>query len=241
MWDVDTEQPYKTVNGVEAHGGSHGRPGPGDRRRHAVRRTRDMRRAAACRGTCCWRSRWTASNCGSRIDASPLPASAICRPGPSTPASSPAMRLRSIIDTGANAAAAATIHGYASIARPSNDLLVLNTERHFDHIGGNGYFRDLGIDVYGHASIQRTESEFRAEMAEFNAEISNPARRDRAKNRDFLSRDSPGESELRRSLKIRAWIWAIARSIFCSRPATRLATSPFMFRQTACCSAATVW
>ncbi len=84
-----------------------------------------------------------------------------------------------IVDTGANAAAAATIHGYASIARPSNRLLVLNTERHFDHIGGNGYFRECGIDVWGHASIQRSDEEFRAEIAEFNGEISNPARRHR--------------------------------------------------------------
>lgn len=82
-----------------------------------------------------------------------------------------------VVDTGANAATASTIHGYASIARPSNRLLVLNTERHFDHIGGNGFFRDLGIDVYGHVSIERPEDEFRAEVDEFNAQISNPARR----------------------------------------------------------------
>ena len=82
-----------------------------------------------------------------------------------------------IIDTGANAAAAATIHGYATTARPSNGLLVLDTERHFDHIGGNGYFRARGIDVYGHASIQRTDDEFRLEMAEFNREVSSSARR----------------------------------------------------------------
>lgn len=81
-----------------------------------------------------------------------------------------------IIDTGANAAAASTIHGYASLARP-NRLLVLNTERHFDHIGGNGFFRDLGINVYGHANIQRTEDELRAEVEEFNAQIPNAARR----------------------------------------------------------------
>ncbi len=82
-----------------------------------------------------------------------------------------------IIDTGANAAAAATIYGYASVAGPGNDLLVLNTERHFDHIGGNGYFRERGIDIYGHASIQRTDAEFLAEIEEFNGEISNPMRR----------------------------------------------------------------
>jgi glyoxylase-like metal-dependent hydrolase (beta-lactamase superfamily II) len=90
-----------------------------------------------------------------------------------------------IIDTGANAAAAATIHGYASTARPSNQLLVLDTERHFDHIGGNGYFRARGIDIYGHSSIQRTDDEFRAEMAEFNQGISSAARRAHQESRVF--------------------------------------------------------
>src|SRR3984885_14159814 len=75
-----------------------------------------------------------------------------------------------IVDTGANAAAASTIYGYASMARPSNRLLGLNTERPFDHIGGNGYFRQRGIHVHGHASIQRTADEFRAEIADFNSE-----------------------------------------------------------------------
>src|SRR5277367_3736639 len=65
-----------------------------------------------------------------------------------------------IIDTGANAAAAATIYGYASVAAKDNEFLILNTERHFDHIGGNSWFRDLGCDIYGHASIQRAEAEF---------------------------------------------------------------------------------
>ncbi len=90
-----------------------------------------------------------------------------------------------IVDTGANAAAAATIHGYALLARPSNRLLVLDTERHFDHIGGNGFFRERGIDVYGHASIDRANEEFRAEIAEFNAEISNPTRRLRHESEVF--------------------------------------------------------
>lgn len=85
-----------------------------------------------------------------------------------------------VIDTGANGAAAATLHGYAETARPSNRLLVLNTERHFDHIGGNGYFRELGVDIYGHESIQRTSLEFGAEISDFNAAIANTARRDHA-------------------------------------------------------------
>ena len=82
-----------------------------------------------------------------------------------------------IVDTGANALAAATIHGYASAVRPQNRILVIDSEQHFDHVGGNGYFRERGIDVYGHASIRRTEDEFRAEAAEFNAAIPGTARR----------------------------------------------------------------
>ncbi|HYL34709.1 MAG TPA: MBL fold metallo-hydrolase [Bryobacteraceae bacterium] len=92
-----------------------------------------------------------------------------------------------IVDTGSNAAAAGTIHGYASAVRPGNQLRVINTERHFDHIGGNGYFRELGIDVYGHANIRRTEDEFRNEIAEFNARIPDPVRRAREEARAFYA------------------------------------------------------
>jgi glyoxylase-like metal-dependent hydrolase (beta-lactamase superfamily II) len=82
-----------------------------------------------------------------------------------------------VVDTGACALSAATIHGYATAVRPSNMLAVINTERHFDHIGGNSYFRDRGIDVHGHVKLQRTEEQFRAEIEEFNSAISNPVRR----------------------------------------------------------------
>jgi len=84
-----------------------------------------------------------------------------------------------IVDTGACALAAATIHGYASAVQPNNRLTVIDTERHFDHIGGNSYFRDRGIDIYGHAELRRTEDEFRAEIDEFNSLIADPTRRAR--------------------------------------------------------------
>ena len=90
-----------------------------------------------------------------------------------------------IIDTGANTLAARTIHGYATAAAPANRVLVLNSEKHFDHIGGNGYFREQGIDVYGHAGIERSEDEFRSEMAEFNAAIGHPGRRAAAEEQAF--------------------------------------------------------
>jgi glyoxylase-like metal-dependent hydrolase (beta-lactamase superfamily II) len=74
-----------------------------------------------------------------------------------------------IIDTGANTLAARTIHGYASAVKPGNQIRVINTEKHFDHIGGNSFFRELGIDVWGHVGIARTAAEFQAEVSEFHA------------------------------------------------------------------------
>ena len=91
-----------------------------------------------------------------------------------------------IVDTGGNTLAAQTIYGYASAARPGNRLLVVNTEKHFDHIGGNSFFRERGIDVWGHAGIARTSGEFAAEIAEFNDSIPNAARRARGEARAFF-------------------------------------------------------
>jgi glyoxylase-like metal-dependent hydrolase (beta-lactamase superfamily II) len=66
-------------------------------------------------------------------------------------------------------------------------MIVVNTERHFDHIGGNSYFRERGIDVFGHGEIGRTEDEFRSEMAEFNSQVAAPARRSRGEGAVFYS------------------------------------------------------
>jgi glyoxylase-like metal-dependent hydrolase (beta-lactamase superfamily II) len=92
-----------------------------------------------------------------------------------------------IADTGANALAAATIHGYATAVRASNGLTVVNLEKHFDHIGGNSFFRARGIDIFGHPGIQRTEEEFAAEIEEFNSAIPNLARRRRQEAAAFYS------------------------------------------------------
>ena len=94
--------------------------------------------------------------------------------------------LTLVVDTGGNALAAQTIHGYASAAKPGNPLRVVNTEKHFDHIGGNGYFRELGVDVWGHAGVVRTAAEFEAEIAEFNQAIPNAARRARGEAAAFF-------------------------------------------------------
>ena len=82
-----------------------------------------------------------------------------------------------IIDTSANAAGAATILGYAKAVRPGNRIIALNTEKHFDHIGGNSYLREQGIHIYGHPGVARTPEEFDGEIEEFNEAIPNAARR----------------------------------------------------------------
>ncbi len=67
--------------------------------------------------------------------------------------------------------------GYATAARPENRIRVLNTEKHFDHIGGNAAFRAQGIEIWGHHALARTAAEFQSEIAEFNDAIPNPKRR----------------------------------------------------------------
>ncbi len=92
-----------------------------------------------------------------------------------------------IVDTGANALAAATIHGYATAVSPHNKILVINTEKHFDHIGGNSFFKAQGAEIWGHVDTQRTADEFRAEISEFNEGIANSARRHRREAEAFFS------------------------------------------------------
>jgi glyoxylase-like metal-dependent hydrolase (beta-lactamase superfamily II) len=82
-----------------------------------------------------------------------------------------------VVDTGGNALAGQTVYGYATAARPANRLRVLNTEKHFDHIGGNTFFQSHGAAIWGHHALARTPAEFRAEIAEFNDAIPNAQRR----------------------------------------------------------------
>lgn len=91
-----------------------------------------------------------------------------------------------IIDTGANALAAMTIHGYAKAAQKGNHVMVVNSEKHFDHIGGNLYFRKQGADIWGHVGIARTAAEFASEVDEFNSIIPNSRRREEREARVFF-------------------------------------------------------
>ncbi|MCP4022684.1 MAG: MBL fold metallo-hydrolase [Desulfobacteraceae bacterium] len=93
-----------------------------------------------------------------------------------------------IVDTGLNWLCAQTIFGYASTAKPDNVLLAINTEPHFDHIGGNCFFSEKNIDILGHKDINRQENEFEG-VKEFYAQfIADPARKEaREENIVFLN------------------------------------------------------
>ncbi len=91
-----------------------------------------------------------------------------------------------IIDTGMNLLAGQTIYGYASAVRADNEMIVVNCEPHFDHIGGNGFFRSRGIDIYGHPDIQRTHPQFQGEKDEYNQSILNATRQKKQETDAFF-------------------------------------------------------
>jgi cyclase len=90
-------------------------------------------------------------------------------------------RLTLIVDTGPTAYAAATILGYAQAARPANTVMAVNTELHLDHLAGNSFLREQGIDVYGHPSIARTDADLMADMTAYRASVIDPDRYDEAR------------------------------------------------------------
>lgn len=87
-----------------------------------------------------------------------------------------------VVDTGINQLSAQTIFGYACAVKPENQMLVVNTERHIDHIGGNAFFAARNVDIYGHYQIQRTAQRNAQGLAateeDYNSCITNPIRRD---------------------------------------------------------------
>lgn len=84
-----------------------------------------------------------------------------------------------IVDSGSNYLSAQTIHGYACCAAPENTLIAVNTEPHFDHIGGNCFLQEKGIIIYAHSELRRTEEEFQQTKHDYNNAISNIIRKNR--------------------------------------------------------------
>jgi len=83
-----------------------------------------------------------------------------------------------IIDSGPMYLAAQTIYGYAKNIKPENELIVVSTEKHFDHIDGNSFFRERGVKIYAHEKNIRTEEEFTEEKRYFNNIIDAVKRRE---------------------------------------------------------------
>ena len=92
-----------------------------------------------------------------------------------------------LVDTGGNLAAAQTIHGYATAVKPAQPLVAVNTEPHLDHLLGNAFFTELGVEVLGHASIARTEDDFARYQEEVRAGIADGVRRARHEERSFFA------------------------------------------------------
>ncbi len=92
-----------------------------------------------------------------------------------------------VVDTGGNLAAAQTIHGYATAVRPGQPLVAVNTEPHLDHLLGNAFFCERGVEVLGHASIARTEGDLARYQEDVRACIADRARAARHEERSFFA------------------------------------------------------
>ncbi len=82
-----------------------------------------------------------------------------------------------IVDSGGTYHSAQTIYGYTSSVKTDNELILINTEQHLDHIGGNCYFHERGILIYGHKNINRSQQELEESIIEINTAVLNEARR----------------------------------------------------------------
>lgn len=76
-----------------------------------------------------------------------------------------------IIDCGSNYLSAKTIYGYAKAVKSTNEPVAINTEPHFDHIGGNCFFKEMGVDIYGHSKINRKDEELKKTKEEYGKSI----------------------------------------------------------------------
>ena len=82
-----------------------------------------------------------------------------------------------IIDTGPNKISAQTLYGYAQSPKPDNKIIAVNTEKHLDHLGGNSFFRSMGIDIFGCDGINRSNDDLLVDLEEMNQSIQNEKRR----------------------------------------------------------------
>lgn len=92
-----------------------------------------------------------------------------------------------IVDTGGNWTCAQTIYGYAKAVNPNNERIVINTEPHFDHTGGNSFFADLGCKIYGHHNINRSTDQMDLIINEYNNCIISKVRKEKDEGKVFFA------------------------------------------------------
>jgi len=94
--------------------------------------------------------------------------------------------LTLIVDSGIHDSAAATILGYAEAVAKAPGTMLVNTEQHLDHIGGNAFFHARGIESHGHPAIRRSEADLDVFKSEYKGCIANASRRDRGERELFF-------------------------------------------------------
>lgn len=82
-----------------------------------------------------------------------------------------------IVDSGGNYLSGKTIYGYAKAVKPDNELIAINTEPHFDHVGGNCFFDEMGMSIYGHHKINRNDNELEGVKKEYRQCITSDLRK----------------------------------------------------------------
>jgi glyoxylase-like metal-dependent hydrolase (beta-lactamase superfamily II) len=91
-----------------------------------------------------------------------------------------------VADSGPNYISAQTIYGYAKNIKPDNELIVVNTEKHLDHIGGNSLFKEKDVKIFGHKDIKRSDSDLIEDKNYFNNSILSIKRREAAEEEIFF-------------------------------------------------------
>ena len=73
-----------------------------------------------------------------------------------------------VVDSSSAYLSAQTIYDYAKAVNPNNELLLINTEKHLDHIGGNCLFEEKGIPIFGHELNKRLPQDLESNINYFN-------------------------------------------------------------------------
>jgi glyoxylase-like metal-dependent hydrolase (beta-lactamase superfamily II) len=93
-----------------------------------------------------------------------------------------------VIDSSAGYLTAQTIYGYAKSVNPSNEILLVNSEKHLDHIGGNCLFAEKGIEIYGHELNKRKEEDLNGDIDFYNSCIKEKIRRESREEKIFYEK-----------------------------------------------------